>query len=195
MLEFIERQKNRGYLWVKSKAESKQVKWWLAFISFSESIILPLPTAAFVMATYMGGSKKFYHIAFLTTIFSVLGGVFGYFLGLLFFDTIGVRIIEFYHLGKELEEVKLLYNQNVFWVTFTGAFTPIPYKIFVLSAGFLKVNLLSFFVASVIGRGLQFYLIAYIMKHFGDGATRLFLKYFNVIAFFGALLLLYILLF
>jgi len=195
MLEFIERQKNKGYLWFKERAEGPQVKVWLAFISFTESIILPIPTSAFLIAVYMAGAKRFPFYAFFTTLFSVLGGFAGYFIGYFFFDTVGVRIVDFYNLATELEATKALYNDNTFWVTFTGAFTPVPYKIFVLSAGFLKVNLLYFMLASVVGRGLQFFLIAYIMKHYGDTATKLFLKYFNVIVFVGIALFLYIVLF
>lgn len=181
MIDFIEDQKNKWYLFVKKHAEGPHVKVWLASVSFLEAIIFPIPTSAFLIAVYMAGAKRFWFYAFFTTFFSIVGGVVGYFVGYFFFDTIGVRIVDFYNLGSELEKVKELYGNNAFWVTFTGAFTPIPYKVFTLSAGFLKVNFLYFFLASVIGRGLQFFLVAYIMKLFGETATKLFLKYFNYV--------------
>lgn len=195
MLQFIEEQKNKWYKWVQDRAETRVVKFWLGFISFTESIILPIPTAAFLLAIYGAGAKRWYHYALFTTIFSVLGGVVGYFVGLFFFDAVGLRIVDFYHLGAELEQAKTSYGDNAFWVTFVAAFTPIPYKIFTLSAGFLKINILSFVIASILGRGLQFYLIAFVMKRYGDAATKLFLKYFNYVALLIALAFLYLLFF
>jgi membrane protein YqaA with SNARE-associated domain len=168
MLEFIEKQKNKWYLWFSEKAKGKHAIRTLALISFTESIIFP------------------------TTLFSILGGLVGYVIGLFFFDTIGTKIVDFYSLQAELAEAKTLYNDNAFIVTLIGAFTPIPYKIFVLTAGFLKTNILAFLSASVIGRGLQFFLVAFVMKKYGDKATQLFLKYFNYLAIIGILGLLYI---
>jgi membrane protein YqaA with SNARE-associated domain len=195
MLEFIENQKNTWYGWARERAQGKAFKTWLAIIAFSESIILPIPTAVFLLALYGAGAKKWYYYAFFTTLFSILGGMVGYFVGLFFFDAVGAKIVDFYDLGHELEKVKGLYNDNAFWVTFTGAFTPIPYKIFVLTAGFLKVNFVQFIIASIIGRGLQFFLIAFVMKHFGDTATKLVLKYFNYLALFIVAVIAYLLIF
>ena len=171
------------------------MKVWLATVAFAESIIFPIPTSAFLMAVYMAGAKRWFYLAAFTTFFSILGGIVGYFLGLFFFDLIGIKIVGFYHLGEELETAKGLYDENAFSVTLIGAFTPIPYKIFVLAAGFLKVNFFQFLFASILGRGLQFFVVALVMKKYGEHATRLFLKYFNTFLIIGALLFLYILLF
>ena len=181
MISWIERQKNKTYLWIKERAEGKGMKAWLATVSFAESIIFPIPTSAFLIAVYMAGAKRWFYLAAFTTFFSILGGIVGYFLGYFFFDAVGVKIVEFYNLGSQFEAAQSLYDKNAFSVTLIGAFTPIPYKIFVLAAGFLKVNFFQFLLASIIGRGLQFFVIALVMKKFGEAATRLFLKYFNAI--------------
>lgn len=188
MLSFIATIKNRVYRFFEERIESPFFFWWLAAISFTESIILPLPTAAFLMAIFLAGAKRWFYYAMYTTLFSVLGGIVGYFLGLLFFDTLGIKIIDFYHLQEELSHVQGLYDDNAFWVTLVGAFTPVPYKIFVLTAGFLKANFVAFLIASIIGRGAQFYLIAVLMRKYGETVTKVFLTYFNYIALIGILL-------
>ena len=181
MLQFIERQKNKWAKWFFSKAHGPHVKWWLAFISFTESVILPLPTAAFLVPVLMAGTKRWLYYATFTTLFSVLGGIVGYFIALFFFDVIGIKIIEFYSLGEQLEDVKALYDGNAFFVNFVGAFTPIPYKLFVFASGFLKSSFIAFLAASILGRGLQFFLIGYVMHLFGGRITKIFLQYFNII--------------
>ena len=182
MIEWFETQKNK---WTKKffeHAHGTHVKAWLAFISFTESVILPIPTAAFLIPVLMAGTKRWVYYAAFTTFFSVIGGVVGYFIALFFFDLIGIRIVEFYHMTDKLEEVKLLYDGNAFIVNFIGAFTPIPYKLFVFSSGFLKSSFFMFLTASILGRGLQFFLIGYIMHLFGERITKSFLRYFNILA-------------
>jgi len=180
MFDFIEKQKNKWVEWFLVRAHGTHVKRWLAFIAFTESVILPIPTAAFLIPVLMAGAKRWVYYAALTTLFSVLGGVVGFFIAVFFFDVIGIKIIEFYGLSSQLEDVKLLYDGNAFIVNFVGAFTPIPYKLFVFSSGFLKSNFLIFLTASILGRGLQFFLIGYIMNLFGEKITKIFLKYFNI---------------
>jgi len=131
----------------------------------------------------MVGAKKWLYYAAFTTFFSVVGGLFGYIVGAFFFDTIGSRIIDFYNLGGDVEHVRMLYGNNAFWVVFTGAFTPLPFKVFTLSAGFLKVNILTFLLASILGRALQFYLVAYIVRLFGERVATLLYKYFTLVVF------------
>ena len=92
-------------------------------------------------------------------------------------------IIEFYGLTEGLEEVKVLYAGSVFLVVLAGAFTPLPYKVFTLSAGFLGAPFLTFLLASIIGRALQFYAVAYIVNVFGENITRIVFKNFTIITF------------
>lgn len=180
--------------WFKARAHGPHAKAWLFALSFSEASFFVIPPDVLLIAILMVGASRWIEYAILTTVASVAGGILGYFIGLFFFETIGVRIVEFYHLAEELKEVQLLFNNNAFSVIFVAAFTPIPYKIFVLTAGFLKINFLAFVIASFVGRGLRYFIVAYITKVFGGEITRIFMRYFNsitliAVALFGLFLL------
>lgn len=183
MLENINRLKTGLHYWLKERADSRNAKTWLAAISFSESSFFPIPTIFFLVAIIALGAKRWVLHASIATIFSVLGGIFGYIIGFFFFDTIGSTIIEFYGLTEGLEEAKVLYAGSVFLVVLAGAFTPLPYKVFTLSAGFLGAPFLTFLIASIIGRALQFYAVAYIVNVFGENITRIVFKNFTIITF------------
>lgn len=167
--------------WIVSHAQGMHAKAWLAFISFTESIFLPIPTIAFLTPILMVNSRRWVYYAAFTTVFSVIGGIVGYFVGVFFFDLIGMKIINFYNLAEQFASAKEMFNGNAFMVNFIGAFTPLPYKIFTLSSGFLQVNFFAFVSASIIGRGMQFFLAAYLTKLYGPLVSKLIFKYFNII--------------
>lgn len=183
IFSYLEEYKIRSTRWFKERAHGTHAKAWLFALSFSEASFFVIPPDVLLIAILMAGASRWLYYALLTTVASVLGALFGYGIGFFFFDAVGIRIVELYHLTEELARTQNLYNRNAFWVIFTAAFTPIPYKVFVLSAGFFKVNFMVFLVASIIGRGLRYFLVAYITKLFGGGMTRLYLRYFNVITF------------
>ena len=182
----LEEFKKTSTRWFKARAHGPHAKAWLFVLSFSEASFFVIPPDVLLIAILMTGASRWIEYAAFTTIASVTGGIFGYFIGLFFFDTIGVGIIEFYHVADELKEVQLLFNNNAFLVIFIAAFTPIPYKIFVLSAGFLKINFLAFVIASFVGRGLRYFVVAYITKVFGGKITRIFMRHFNSITLIAA---------
>lgn len=181
MFFYLTKVKNQSVEWFKERAHGTHAKTWLALLSFSEASFFVVPPDVLLIAILMAGASRWVFYATLTTITSVVGGIFGYLIGFLFFDAIGFRIIEFYNLTEQMKEIQFLYNNNAFWVIFTAAFTPIPYKLFTLSAGFFKINIVTFIVASVFGRGLRYFIVAYITKIFGGKITHLLLKYFNII--------------
>lgn len=192
MFSYIERLKQKIIDWFFARAQGPMGQFWLALLAFTESIIFPVPTVALLVPILMADAKRWLYFAAFTSGFSILGGIVGYFVGVLFFDLIGAKIIEFYHLGPQMADVTERFNNNAFLVTFIGAFTPIPYKVFVLAAGFLGVNFFAFVLASVLGRSLQFFLVGYVMKVYGKQVTEVVLKYFNYFVVLGILLLLYI---
>lgn len=194
MLENMHKLKTGLHHWLKERANSRNAKTWLAVISFSESSFFPIPTIFFLVAIIAFGAKRWVLHASIATIFSVLGGILGYIIGFFFFDTIGSKIIEFYGLTEGLEEAKILYAGSVFLVVFAGAFTPLPYKVFTLSAGFLGAPFLTFLAASIVGRALQLYAAAYIVHVFGENITRIIFKHFTIITFTLIALILLILL-
>jgi membrane protein YqaA with SNARE-associated domain len=184
--------------WAVVHADEKPTAWWLGALSFSESSFFPIPPDVMLVAI-LTASRRWAYYALITTAGSVAGGVAGYFIGLFFFDLIGTRIIDFYHLEEQMKTVGDLYAENAFWSIFTAAFTPIPYKVFTISAGFFKIDFLTFVIASVIGRGMRFFVVAYLMKLFGHFMGDLIYKYFNIfstvvaVIVIGGVLLLYLL--
>lgn len=183
MFSYLDKAKIKWSKWFIDRAYSTHFKFWLAFVSFAESIILPFPTVLFLVLILMAEARKWIYYAGFTTIFSVLGGITAYIIAAFFFDTVGIKIITFYNLNEEMEQIKILFENNAFLVNFIAAFTPVPYKVFTLSSGFLKINFVVFIFASILGRSLQFFSIAYITKVFGVTFSRLLFKYFKIAVF------------
>lgn len=167
----------RGVEWFKERAHGAYAKAWLFFLSFTESSFLFIPPDLLLIAILLVSSRQWFYYATLTTIASVLGAVFGYAVAVFFFETIGVKIISFYNLEEYIELVRSLFSNNAFWVILTSAFTPIPYKVFVLGAGFLKINFFVFLTASLIGRMFRYFVIAYAVHLFGSRATSFLSRY------------------
>ncbi|MEX0652471.1 MAG: VTT domain-containing protein, partial [Candidatus Paceibacterota bacterium] len=177
MIEYITRVQKRSTEWFSQRAHGAYAKAWLFFLSFTESSFLFVPPDILLIAILLVSARQWVYYATLTTVASVLGAVFGYAVAVFFFDTVGVKIVEFYNLGSHLEVSRALFSDNAFWVILTAAFTPIPYKIFVLGAGFFKINFFTFLVASILGRGFRFFIIAYAVHVFGKHATTLLARY------------------
>ena len=168
--------------WFVVRAHTTHAKVWLMAISFSESSFFPIPAEVLLLPILFSGATRWIYYATLTTLFSVFGGAFGYFIGAFFFEIFGDFIITTYHLEAQMQYVAELYNDNAFWAIFTAAFTPIPYKVFTLSAGFFSVNFIVFMVASLIGRGSRFFIVSYIAKRYGERLGDIMFKYFNVVS-------------
>ena len=154
---------------------------WLFLISFAESSFFPIPPDLLLMPIVARLRSKWRYYAAITTIASVVGGIFGYLIGALFFNFVGTLLVKTYHLEKELEQVSMLFQQNAFWAIFTAAFTPIPYKIFTIAGGLFRIDSLTFIIASILGRGMRFFAVAYLMKLFGGHIGKLAFKYFNLL--------------
>ncbi|MCW9054822.1 MAG: VTT domain-containing protein [Candidatus Pacebacteria bacterium] len=167
----------RSIDWFKQRAHGAYAKAWLFFLSFTESSFLFIPPDILLIAILLAGSRQWMYYGLLTSVASILGAVFGYVVALFFYDTLGIHIVDFYHLKEEVVLAQTLFNNNAFWVIFTAAFTPIPYKVFVLAAGFLKVNFFVFLVASIIGRSLRYIIIAYVVHLLGERAVKLLSRY------------------
>ena len=144
----------------------------LAFVAFIESSFFPAPPDVMIVPMVVAKREKFLKIALIATIFSVLGGLFGYFIGYVFFNEVGYKIFEFYG----YENVNILKEQfstkgglaSWFGILFTAGFTPLPFKIFTITSGFIHFNILFFIFACVIARGLRFFLVAYFTYKFGS---------------------------
>ena len=160
--------------------ESKQAEWFLGVVSFTESSLSPILVDPFLIAMTLVRTDRWIRYSLIASVTSVAGGVAGYILGVLFFDLIGVHIIAFYGLEEQFVRTTELFNGNVFWVILIGAFTPLPYKLFTLVGGLLKVNIFFFILASIVGRFARFFLVGYITKRFGEDALAAFTRNFSV---------------
>ena len=153
-------------------AARKSSKYYLALISFIESSIFPIPPDVMVIPMVISKKNDFIKIFLIATIFSVLGGMFGYFLGAFFFD-MGMQIMNFYGYENELTDLKNnLINSEGFYawlgILFLAGFTPLPYKVFTIASGLISFNILIFIFISLISRGLRFFIVSYLSYKFGD---------------------------
>jgi len=165
-------------------ARGNNTKWYLSFFSFAEASFFPIPPDFLLMAILGSGQEhRWIYYSFLTSIGSVFGGIFGYMIGFLLFDSVGQWLISLYSLQEYMIVVKEIFNQNAFWTIFISGFTPIPYKVFTISAGFFGINLIIFIIASIISRFLRFFIVGFIMKVFGKDISRFVYNYFNILTF------------
>ena len=148
----------------------------LGFISMIESIIFPLPVDPFLAGLTLAVPKKAFRFAFICTIGSVIGGVIGWFLGYLIGPSIENLFLYFpWFTEEKFNAVKFAYKENGMLIIFLGAFTPLPYKIITITSGIAEVNIIAFVLMSILGRGIRFFIVAYLVKFFGKPAL-LFLQ-------------------
>ncbi len=153
-------------------AARKSSKYYLALISFVESSFFPIPPDVMVIPMVISKKDDFLKIFIITTIFSVLGGILGYFIGAFFFD-LGMQVITFYGYQDKLISLKNnLINSEGFYtwlsILFLAGFTPLPYKVFTITSGLIGFNILIFILISLISRGLRFFIVSYLSYKFGD---------------------------
>ena len=129
---------------------------------------------------------KAWWYAFICTASSVLGGIVGYYIGYFFYATLGIIIIKFYSLENKFFEIQSLYDEFGLWFVFIAGLTFLPFKIVTIGSGLFHLNLYLFVFVAIIGRGLRFYLIAILLKIFGNFIKSFIDKFFNllVILFF-----------
>ena len=177
--------------WIVENSKKPIAEWTLYFISFVDSFISPMPPDPFLALLTVINPKKWIRYAFFTTILGVLGGLIGYFIGFAMFETIGERMIEIYDMHEVVQRVGDSFSNHAFITIFIAAFTPIPYQIATVTAGLFRINIATFLIASIIGRGIRFFIVGAIMYFVGDHFGKLVLKYLNwlLLAFGIAVLL------
>ena len=154
----------------------KSSKYYLALVSFVESSLFPIPPDVMVIPMVISKKKDFIKIFLITTIFSVLGGILGYFIGAFFFES-GMQIMSFYGYEDKLINLKSsLMNSDSFYawlgILFLAGFTPLPYKVFTIASGLIGFNIIIFILISIISRGLRFFIVSYLSYKFGDLFTQ-----------------------
>ena len=156
------------YDWSMSFSGSRQAPAWLGFVSFIESIFFPIPVDFLLIAVTMARPNHWFRLALITTGAGVLGGLSGYAIGYFFFDLVGAPLLAF--LGREgaTEAYQELVALHGWLIVFGGAFTPIPYKVIALAAGAGAYDIALFCLASFVGRGARFFLVAWLIHRFGE---------------------------
>lgn len=172
----------RLYGWVVGWAETKRAEQALAGIAFAESSFFPIPPDPLLIAMVMAKPVSFLRHAAICTLASVFGGMLGYLIGLMLFSTVGTWIIEAYSLQDEFVHIGTRYEENAFLTVFTAAFTPIPYKLITVAAGVFQINFIMFLLASLIGRGMRFFLVAFLTHHLGRRYKDSIEKYIDLLS-------------
>ena len=162
-------------------AAHKSSKYYLALVSFIESSFFPIPPDVMVIPMIISKKSHFVKIFLIATVFSVLGGILGYFIGAFFLD-IGMQIMSIYGYEDKLINLKNnLINSDSFYawlgILFLAGFTPLPYKVFTIASGLIGFNIIIFILISFFSRGLRFFIVSYLSYKFGDLFTKFMEKH------------------
>ena len=187
------------YDWVINLSNKPNGSRSLALISFSEASFFPIPPDALLIPLCLGNRDKALRFALICSVFSILGAILGYYIGkLLWWDIPGVEYSGLANLFFEyvpgindngFMKIKNLYDNWNFWIVFTAGFTPIPFKLITISAGTFNINFYLFIIASVISRSARFFIVASLIKVFGEPIRNFIENYFNLLALIFTILL------
>lgn len=169
------------YQWTMRWAEHKLAPKALALLTFAESIFFPIPPDVLLAPMVLAKPHRAWHYASLTTIASVLGGIVGYWLGYALFDPLIQPIITELDYQAKFDRIIEWFQTWGVWVVFLAGFSPIPYKLFTVSAGFLQMAFLPFLLVSAIGRGMRFFLVAGLMQWGGKPMEAKLRQWIDVI--------------
>ena len=169
----------RTYNWTLEKAQHKNAKWYLSLISFAESSFFPIPPDILLIPMALASKANALFYAFICTLFSVLGGILGYAIGYFFYNSVGIYIVDFYHLENSFNIFEIYYKEFGILIVLGAGITPFPYKFITIASGVFGLNIFLFIIISIIGRGLRFYLIAILLYFFGEKIKLIIDKYFN----------------
>ena len=163
------------YDWTMSLAGHRHALWALAAVSFVESSIFPIPPDIILIPMVLAAREKAWQFALVCTISSVLGGLAGYAIGFFLFDSVGKPMLDFYGYGEKFGLFQGYYNEWGAWIVGGAGITPFPYKVITIASGVTGLDLVVFTVASVLSRGVRFFLVAGLLWHFGQ-PIRIFIE-------------------
>lgn len=184
-LSLLQRIYDRCMEWLQTPAGI----WVLFAIALAESSFFPIPPDVFLIALCIGAPKRSFTFALVCSLGSVIGGALGYALGLGFMDTLGQPILEIYGLQDKYTIVQGLYQQYDAWAVGAAGFTPLPYKLFTITAGAFKINFLTFMLVSLVARSARFFLVAGLIYKFGAPVQHFIHRYFNILTLVFLILL------
>lgn len=156
------------YDYMLGLASNKNAMYFLFAVAFIESSFFPIPPDIMLIPMVLAAPTKAWKIAGVATVASVLGGFFGYAIGVFFFDLIARPILTFYGYMHQFEIFKGYYHEWGAWIVFGAGVTPFPYKVITIASGVVHLNLLVFTLASIAARGLRFFIVAWLLKKYGE---------------------------
>lgn len=172
----------RLYDWTMAKASDPRAEWWLAAFSFMESSFFPIPPHPLLGLMCLAEPKKAMRFALITTISSVLGGLFGYAIGFFVFEALGAQILDVLGLSQSFPKAACYLREFGVEIILIKGATPIPFKLLTITAGFIAMPLIPFILASMASRGFQFLLVGGLFRLFGAPIKRFIDKYLALVS-------------
>jgi membrane protein YqaA with SNARE-associated domain len=163
----------RLYDWCIAAAGKPHAAWIMGTVSFAESSFFPVPPDAMLIPMALARPDHAYRLAALCTATSVAGGLVGYAIGALLYDSLGLWLISLYGYGGKVEAFRAAYAQWGAWIILLKGLTPIPYKIVTITSGFAGYNLALFVLFSIIARAGRFFLVAFLLHRYGPQAREI----------------------
>lgn len=177
------------YAWAMGLAAHPRALWLLALLAFVESSVFPLPPDALLIPMVLAARARAFRIALVCTLASVVGGLAGYGLGALLFDSVGRPLIEFYGYADAFTRFERLYREWGAWIVAAGGLTPIPYKVVTIASGLVRLDLPTFVLVSALSRGARFFIEAALLWYLGPPIRAFVERYLGGLAVVAFLLL------
>ncbi|HEY1311021.1 MAG TPA: YqaA family protein [Pseudolabrys sp.] len=178
----------RLYDWCLGAADKPHALWIMGAVSFAESSFFPVPPDVMLIPMALARPERAYVLAAWCTATSVAGGLLGYAIGALLYDSVGAWLIQLYHYGDKVETFRAAYAQWGAWIILLKGLTPIPYKIVTITSGFAGYNLGLFVVFSIIARATRFFVLAFLLHRYGEQARHVIEKRLGLWVMLGAAL-------
>jgi len=160
----------RLYDWCMNAAGKPHAFWTLGIVSFAESSFFPVPPDIMLVPMALAQPQRAFRLAAWCTFMSVAGGILGYAIGALLYDSVGLWLIKLYGYGDKVEAFREAYAQWGAWIILLKGLTPIPYKVVTITSGFASYNFALFVVLSILTRGARFFVLAFLLYRFGPQA-------------------------
>ncbi|MGB3722816.1 MAG: YqaA family protein [Pacificimonas sp.] len=178
----------RLYHWTLAKAAHPLAERWLALVAFMESSFFPIPPDIMLLPMALARPLKAFRYAAITTLASVIGAGVGWIIGASFFGTIGIWLLGVYGVEDQFAEIAAQFNDRGVWIVLAAGFTPIPFKVITIASGATGLSIYVLLAASVVARGARFFLLAALLRWFGEPVKALIEKHFGLITFAVAIL-------
>lgn len=166
----------RLYDWCIAAAGQRHAAWIMGAVSFAESSFFPIPPDVMLVPISLARPDRAYHYAALCTAASVAGGILGYLIGALLYDSVGQWLMELYGYSDKVAEFRAAYAEWGAWIILLKGLTPIPYKLITITSGFAGYDFLLFVVLSIITRGGRFFVLAFLLHRYGAQAREIIEK-------------------